>query len=156
AAVLVIAPLALFLRNPVWDFFKRPSAPVEEAQDSLNGSASELTQRARELLKRYDKSGYIDRAIRLSEAALQKDSNFAPAYAALAQAHLRQGIGSSDKLWLNQATDAAKKAVTANPDLAAAHEVLGAALVESGDSAGAKAELDQTLRLDPLNSPAYI
>lgn len=157
AAFLIFLAAAIpAIRRPFLNRWQRASAPAESAQDSLTGSPSELTQHARELLRRYDKTGYIDRAIRLLEAALRHDSKFAPAYAALAQAYLRKGIGSSDKHWLNLAADSARQAVAANPDLAAAHEVLGAALLETGDTGSAKDEVERALQLDPLNSAAYI
>jgi eukaryotic-like serine/threonine-protein kinase len=165
-AVWIAAPVAALLialafvipavRKPVVAYLWPQPAPAESVQDSLAGSPSELTQHARELLRRYDKTGYIDRAIRLSETALKHDSNFAPAYAALAQAYLRKGINSSDKHWLTLARDSAQQAVGANPDLAVAHEILGEVLLESGETTPAKAELERALALDPLNSAAYI
>jgi serine/threonine-protein kinase len=158
AAALLIAVVALIpaIRKPVIAHLRPPLTPAGQVQDSLAGSPSELTGRARELLRRYDKTGYIDRAVRLLEAALKQDSKFAPAYAALAQAYLRKGLGSSDKHWLTLGRDSARQAVAANLDLAAAHEILGEALLESGETAPAKAELEAALQLDPLNSAAYI
>jgi len=158
AAALFIALPALIpsIRKPVFAYLRPAPARTEYVQDSLAGSPSELTEHARELLRRYDKTGYIGRAIRLSEAALKLDSKFAPAYAALAQAYLCKGINSSDKRWLNLARDSARQAVSANPDLASAHEILGEALLGSGETTPAKAEVERALQLDPLNSAAYI
>jgi serine/threonine protein kinase/tetratricopeptide (TPR) repeat protein len=132
------------------------AAPV--ITDNLNGSASELTVRAREMLRRYDKTGYLDRSIRLLETALEKDSKFAPAYAALAEAYLRKGytVTSADNHWLKLARDSAGQAVASNPDLAAAHSILGAVLLETGDTATAKTEIERAIQLDPLGWPPYV
>jgi serine/threonine protein kinase/tetratricopeptide (TPR) repeat protein len=126
--------------------------------DSVDGSASELTLRARNLLRRYDKTGNLDRAIRLLEAALEKDRKFAPAYAAIAEAYLRKGtsITSADDHWLKLARDAATQAVSANPDLAAAHSILADVLLQSKESGAAKPELDRAMQLDPLASAPYL
>src|SRR5260370_21804665 len=148
AALLIVLGAAIH--------FRPPAATTKSVQDSLAGSPSELTQNARELLRRYDKTGYLDRAIRLLEAALKQDLKFAPAYAALAQAYLRKGTNSSDKHWLNLARDSARQAVGANPDLAAAHEILGEVLLESGETTAAKAETERALDLDPRNAAAYV
>jgi serine/threonine protein kinase/tetratricopeptide (TPR) repeat protein len=136
----------------------RTSNAKPAATDSLNGTASELTVRARELLRRYDKTGYLDRAIRLLEAALEKDSKFAPAYAALAEAYLRKGysVTSADNHWLKLARDSAGQAVAANPDLAAAHSILGDVLLETGETATAKMEIERAMQLDPLGWPSYV
>jgi eukaryotic-like serine/threonine-protein kinase len=157
AAVLIaVAALIPAIRKPVIAYLRPLPAPAASVQDSLVGSPSELTQRARELLRRWDKTGYIDRAIRLSEAALKQDSKFAPAYATMAQAYLRKGLGSSDKHWLNLARDSARQAVDANPDLSTAHEILGEVLLQSGETDPAQAEVERALQLDPRNSAAYI
>ena len=157
-AVVVIAVAAMIpaVREPVITYLRPLPAPAGAVQDSLLGSPSELTQRARELLRRWDKTGYTDRAIRLLEAALKQDSKFAPAYAALAQAYLRKGLGSSDKHWLTLAHDSARQAVDANPDLAAAHEILGEVLLQAGETDPAQSEIQRALQLDPRNSAAYI
>jgi serine/threonine-protein kinase len=135
-----------------------PIAAVSAGLDSVDGTSSELTIRARSLLRRYDKTGYMDRAIALLERALEKDRKFAPAYAAIAEAYLRKGhsITSSDNHWLKLARDSANQAVLANPDLAAAHTILGDVLLEAGESAQAKTEIDRALQLDPLNSTANV
>jgi eukaryotic-like serine/threonine-protein kinase len=157
AVLIMLAALIPAIRRPAIGYLRPTSAPPKPLQeDSLQGSPSELTGRARELLRRWDKTGYVDRAIRFSEAALKQDPKFAPAYAALAQGYLRKGLNTSDKHWLNLALDSARQSVVANPDLAAAHEILGEALLESGDTAPAKAELDRALELDPRSPAAYV
>src|SRR5665213_2671157 len=132
-------------------------APMPSAartyNDPLGGSASELTLLGRDLLKRYDRSGYLDRSIRVLNAAVKRDPKFADAYALLAQAYLRKGtsVTSSDDRWIKLARDSANQAVAANPDLAAAQSILGAVLVEAGANARAKAELGRAMDLDPLS-----
>src|SRR5262245_39051297 len=152
---IIVVAVALFSR-PLLERFGGARPPAEVSLEPVSGTPRELTQRARELLRRYDKAGHIDGAIRLSETAVRNDPTFAPAYATLAQSYLRKGIGSSDKHWLNLAADSARQAVATNGDLAAAHEVLGAVLLEQGDTAGAKSESELALKLDPGNAGAYI
>ncbi len=108
--------------------------------------------------RRYDKTGNLDRSIRLLEAALEKDSKFAPAYAAIAEAYLRKGtsITSSDDHWLKLARDSANQAVAANPDLAAAHSILADVLLQSGENPAAKTEIDRARQLDPLAAAPYL
>ena len=155
-ALTMVLAAAVFLGRPVLERFRGSDAPAAAPVDATTGTPRELVQRARERLQRYDKAGNIDSAIALLEAAVRQDANFAPAYAALAQAYLRKGIGSSDKHWLNLADDAARRAVAANPELAAAHEALGAVLIEKGETADGKAEVEQALKLDPRNAGAHI
>ena len=57
---------------------------------------------------------------------------------------------------MNQAGDSARQAVAANPDLAAAHEVLGATLLETGETGPAKDEIERARQLDPLNPAVYV
>jgi eukaryotic-like serine/threonine-protein kinase len=160
AGALVLAMAGWFGLAKLRD---RPTAPRASTanpavMDSLTGSASELTSHGRDLLRRYDKSGYLDRAVRVLNAAVEKDAKFAPAYAALAEADLRKNVSvtSSDGHWLNLARDAAKQAVAINPDLAAAHSILGAVLAETGAAAEAKAEIDRAMQLDPLSWEPYL
>src|SRR5260370_23371157 len=94
--------------------------------------------------------------MRLCEGAVKGGWKFAGAYGALAQAYLRKGTNSSDKHWLNLARDSARQAVDANPDLAAAHEILCEVLLESGETTSATAEIERALDLDPRNAASYV
>jgi eukaryotic-like serine/threonine-protein kinase len=162
AALVVISAASLLSLSPAVREKIRERIPVTRPSgavaDSLEGSASELTLRARNLVRRYDKTGNLDRAIRLLEAALEKDRKFAPAYAAIAEAYLRKGtsITSADDHWLKLARDAATQAVSANPDLAAAHSILADVLLQSKESGAAKPEIDRAIQLDPLASAPWL
>jgi Tfp pilus assembly protein PilF/predicted Ser/Thr protein kinase len=135
-----------------------PTATASVGLDSVDGTSSELTIRARGLLRRYDKTGYLDRAIRLLESALEKDAKFAAAYATISEAYLRKGhsVTSADNHWLKLARDSAAQAVSLNPDLAEAHTSLGEVLLEGGETDRAKGEIDRALQLDPLSSRACL
>jgi len=147
-AATAVTPIRNALVESVWRRQEPTAGPV--------GTPQELTQQARALLARYDKAGNMDSAIALAERALGRDPNFAPAYAVLAEAHWRKGAGRSDKHWINLAEESACRAVAANPDLAAAHEILGAVLVETGQAHEARQYLDRALELDPLSVNALI
>src|SRR5260370_20553524 len=94
--------------------------------------------------------------MRLCEGAVKGGWKFAGAYGALAQAYLRKGTNSSHKDWLTRARHSARQAVGGNPELAAAHEILGEVLLESGETTAAKAEIERAVDLDPRNAGAYV
>jgi len=84
---------------------------------------------------------------------------YAPAYAALSELSLRRNLVTPDAQLVNQAQDAARKAVELNPDLAMSHVALGLALAESPearDHAAAIEEFHRALQFDPKNAGAYL
>jgi serine/threonine-protein kinase len=130
-------------------------APETVAALSTPATPYEMTQQGQALLKRFDRSGNIDSAIRLFESAIAADSNYALAHAAMAQAYVRQANLTRDKTWTSRAVDAAKHAVGLDSHLADAHVSLGMALVAAGDHKSADTSLRQALALDPRNGRAW-
>ena len=90
------------------------------------------------------KTGRLDQAIAEYEAGLQ----LAPDDPEL---HLRRGWTAYDKRDFNLVLSHARQALKINPEYAEAFDLIGAALIVSGDGkfAEAKAAYDQAVRLDP-------
>lgn len=141
-------------------YWWRNRAPSQESATppaaSLEGSAQELTTRARGLLQRYDKRGHLDAAISMLDKAVERDPKYASAYAALADAYLRRAIGSSDSHWLNMAEGAARQAIATNPDLSIGQAMMATVAVERGRLEEAALSSQRAIDLDPRSAKAYI
>ena len=89
----------------------------------------------------------METVVRICQRAIEIDPAYGLAWAlmALAQAdwHFRDAKSMEDGM------AAAERALELNPDLAEAHCVKAVCLSERGAAAGAQAEIDQALRLDP-------
>jgi serine/threonine-protein kinase len=121
-----------------------------------DSSPAGLTLQASDLLRRYDRSGNTDRAIDLLQGAIAADPKYATAYAQLASAYLAKNTASPDAQWIRLARENAARAVELNPDLAAAHVAVGAALQEAGNNSEATTHFESALELDPLSVRAML
>ena len=92
-----------------------------------------------------------DRAIALLQKAIEKDRNFALAYANLAIAYASKFRSTRDLQWLEKAKQTCNRALSLNDKLAAAHTALGMIHEETGDLDGAIRDYEQALQLDPTN-----
>ena len=97
----------------------------------------------------------IQSAMNFFEGALQKDPNFALAYAGLADANLAMYDQKKDRYWSEKAVDAAKKAAQLNDKLPEVHFVLGSAYATTGQTVQAIAEDKRALELAPNSDEAY-
>ncbi|MDQ2946037.1 MAG: protein kinase [Acidobacteriota bacterium] len=91
----------------------------------------------------------IDAALNLYNQAIQKDANFALAYAGLADAYLYMYDAKKDSYWTDKALAAAKQARRLNPNLPEVHFSLGSVYIKTGKAAEAVAELQHALQLAP-------
>jgi len=113
----------------------------------------------------------LPEAIRLFEAAIARDSTWAPAWAGLAQA--REVIGWYPEAWetlpttaesryaefsalQEPAAQAARRALDLDPDNASAHVALGSVLRNRNVWERSEAEYLRALELDPENAEAYL
>ena len=94
-------------------------------------------------------------AMNFYNAALQKDPNFALAYAGLADANLEMYSQKKDKYWADKAIEAAKQAERLNPKLPEVHFTLGSVYRATGQSVQAIAEGKRALELAPNSDEAY-
>jgi serine/threonine protein kinase/Tfp pilus assembly protein PilF len=97
----------------------------------------------------------LDRAIAAFQDATRHDPEYARAWAALGGTYGLKGdfLGVPDMV--NQAIEIERRALSIDPALADAHMWLGSALLRTGRTDEAIAEIQEALRLDPENGQAY-
>jgi len=120
-----------------------------------NTAAYDLYLKGRDALRGSQGSRDTESAIKLLEAALQQDPNFALAYAGLADANLTLYGDTKDTLYSERALVAANKAESLNPALPEVHLALGSVYSNIGRSAEAVTQLKQALALVPNSDDAY-
>src|SRR4029453_3287793 len=132
-----------------------PSATTAGAAVGPDAPPHDLYVKARGLLDRFDREANPGLAITLLERAIEKDSNFAPAYAALTEAyHFRYQV-SPDPQWVNLMQQNAQRALQLNPDLAAAHVAMAVVLSDQKKGPEADAAFRRAIDLDPRSAQAY-
>jgi DNA-binding winged helix-turn-helix (wHTH) protein/TolB-like protein/Tfp pilus assembly protein PilF len=101
--------------------------------------------------------GDVEKAAGFFEQALQKDSNYAPAYAALANAYgpLLQGHLLRPKEGLPKMAEAIARALELDPTLAEAHIAMAAARFNEWDFPGAERESLRAIELSPSDALAH-
>jgi eukaryotic-like serine/threonine-protein kinase len=127
---------------------------------AVNSEAYEDYLRGRYCLNIHSADG-IQKAKKYFEQAIQKDPNYAPAYAGLAATYnlmtfsleltLEADVGAT------KAIEAAKKALELDANLAEAHVELGATTYRySGDWVSAEKEFQRAIQLNPSFAKAYV
>jgi len=156
AAIVVAGGVALWMlpaRSPATR--GRPPATTAGAAIDPDATPRDLYVKARGLLDRFDREANPGLAITLLERAIEKDANFAPAYAALTEAyHFRHQV-SPDQQWVNLMQQNAQRAIQLNPDLAAAHVAMAIALSDQKKGPEADAAFRRAIDLDPRSAQAY-
>ena len=126
--------------------------PAANAQRPASAPLSpyELLERGRARLLRYDRKGAIDEAIDIFERLSARDAESAVAFAGLAHAYWRKHDDQGrERMWLDRARTAARKALALDEHLAWAH--LAQARVErsAGETGAAHRSLDRVMQLEP-------
>ncbi|HEX4231457.1 MAG TPA: winged helix-turn-helix domain-containing protein [Bryobacteraceae bacterium] len=99
----------------------------------------------------------LNRAINLFQRAVDKDPNFALAYAGLADIYaVRAADGQAEPETIQLAEAAARKALALDPALAEAHVSLGLVNYARWDWKEAEREYADALRIDPSNARALM
>ena len=107
-------------------------------------------------MKRHDRRADLDRAISEFTQAIEKDPNYAPGYAGLADAYYWKNTLNTDAQWKRLAMESATQAVRLNPDLGIAHTAMGRALMIEGRPDEAEAYLKKALEQEPGQVAALI
>jgi tetratricopeptide (TPR) repeat protein/predicted Ser/Thr protein kinase len=100
---------------------------------------------------RYDNRENTDLAIHSFSKAIALDSNFAKAYAKLAEAYAFRFDQSKNRENISQAQSMAQKAIALNPAMADGHYVLGKILNQTGQYPQALQSLQRALDIDPAH-----
>jgi len=135
-----------------------PRDPLDAARLRVNAktaTAHDYYELGRQYLERYDKPGYIDQAIAQFQKALQRDPNYALAYAARASAWWRDWQFLRDTNAIDRARRDANEAIARNENLALPHVVLGAMAVQAGAVQNGIAELNKAIDLEPVSADAW-
>ena len=97
----------------------------------------------------------IERAIAAFEEAIQHDPEYAMAWATLGGAYTLKGSFLSIADLVRKGVEMERRAIGILPDLADAHNWLGAGLLILGDVDAAIASVTEAIRLEPDNGQAY-
>jgi TolB-like protein/Tfp pilus assembly protein PilF len=99
----------------------------------------------------------IERSVTFYKQAIEKDPNFALAYAGLAISYAAMPVygGYFSREYLPKGKEAAQKALELDPDLAEAHAALGNILLYSYDWEGAERSYLKAIEVDPKYAKAY-
>jgi eukaryotic-like serine/threonine-protein kinase len=147
-AAAAVAAAAWAASPRIWQLMT-PAVTVAEPR-----TAFEHERFGSALLTRYDRKGNVDGAIESLQRSISLDPEYAPAYAALAEAFLQKHTASPDVQWIRQAEDAARRAVDLSPDLARARVALARVHLANGRTDDAAAELMHAERMNPKGPDA--
>jgi tetratricopeptide (TPR) repeat protein/TolB-like protein/predicted Ser/Thr protein kinase len=125
------------------------------AHPTENVKAYDLYLQGRNALRNSHNAAELRQAGSLFEQAIDKDSNFALAYAGLADASLRLYGESKESMWAQKATLAAQQAEALSGNLPEVHLSLGSVYSTTGKNAQAITELKRALELVPNSDEAY-
>jgi len=125
------------------------------AHPTENVKAYDLYLQGRNILHNAHSADEMKKSVELFEQASEKDSNFALAYAGLADASRRLYGETKDSIWAQKANLAAQQAERLSSTLPEVHLSLGSVYSMTGKNAQAIAELKRALELAPNSDEAY-
>jgi eukaryotic-like serine/threonine-protein kinase len=121
------------------------------AHGTQEPAAYDYYLRGRGYLQEYLKPGNLDSATTVFRRALEKDPNYALAYAGMGEAYLYRYEGDRQPKWVEQALQSCKRAVELANNLAAGHICLGMVHNNAGQYDNAVKEFQAALQVDPLS-----
>lgn len=107
-------------------------------------------------LERWDKPSNLDAAIARFRQAVSADPNFALAFSGLGEAHWAKYRLEHDSRWIDEAEKDCRRAAELNADLPAVYITLARVHNGRGEHNLAAQEIHEALRLEPLNSDAWL
>jgi eukaryotic-like serine/threonine-protein kinase len=140
---------ALALKPSNEELARSGAHPTEDVR------AYDLYLQGRNALRNSRTPADVKQASSLFEQAIEKDANFALAYAGLADASLRLYGQNKESIWAQKATLAAQQAERLSSNLPEVHLSLGSVYSNTGKNAQAITELKQALNLAPNSDEAY-
>ena len=128
-----------------------PAAKTELAkQDTRQPNAYDFYMQGVGYLERvHSDSSDIDNAIQMFTEALQKDRNFALAYAGLGRAYGKKYWFTRDPQWFEKASWNGQHAIDLDDKLAPVHFAMGSIYERAGQADKALSEYQKALELDP-------
>ncbi|BDC49845.1 hypothetical protein F183_A21610 [Bryobacterales bacterium F-183] len=153
AGVATLAVLgAVVAMSPLRRFFD--PAPVTSTA-SLNAGVAEEYQKAHDLLEHYYRPQAVSTAMAILSKIVEKEPNFAPAFADLARANALELVQQNDEKYFAPAEKAARRALQINPGLASPYVSLGILHTRARKYDLAAQELGEALRLDRFHAGAH-
>jgi eukaryotic-like serine/threonine-protein kinase len=125
------------------------------AHPTMDTKAYDLYLQGRNTLRNGHGQDAYRQAVGLFEQAIEKDPNFALAYAGLADSSLRMYGESKDGIWAQKATLAAQHAEQISTNLPEVHLALGSVYAMTGKNTESVSELKKALELAPNSDEAY-
>ena len=159
AAVAGVLAVGLAAGWALWGGEVRPSTPAgPPAVPAADPDVHDLHLRAREDLREAaygwsDTRELAESARQRLRIAVRADPSFAPAWAALSEAHALR-IFTDGPRWADSALQAGREALRLDPSLAEAHVAVGYALHWQGEPALALSHLEEALGRSPSSARA--
>ena len=125
------------------------------AHPTENVKAYDLYLQGRNTLRNGHGQDDVRQSVGLFEQAIDKDSNFALAYAGLADSSIRMYQETKESIWAQKATLAAQQAERLSNNLPEVHLSLGSVYSTTGKNTEAVTELKRALELAPNSDEAY-
>ena len=125
-------------------------------QGTHEPEAYDFYLRGRGYLQDYHKPENVDSAIAVFKHALERDPNYARAYAGLGESYWRKYEHTHVRSWVSMAESTCKRAVDLANDLAIAHNCLGIVSDGTGSYQRAADEFQRAAALDPSSDSALL
>ena len=125
-------------------------------QGTHEPAAYDFYLRGRGYLQDFDKPENVDSAIAVFTHALERDPNYARAYAGLGESYWRKYEQTHARNWVELAGDNCKRAAELASDLAIAHNCLGIVSDGTGAYEQAVEEFQRAAALDPSSDNALL
>ena len=125
------------------------------ARGTLQPDAYDFYLQARGYLQDYHKPENLQNAIFVFQRALERDPNYASAYAGLGEAYWQRFLASHDQNWVDQALASCQKAAALAPESAEAEGCLGVVYNGTGQYELARLQFQKAIGNEPTDDGAY-
>lgn len=126
------------------------------ARGTLQPAAYDFYLQGRGYLQDFHKPENLQNAITVFQHALERDSNFALAYAGLGEAYWQQFLLTHQRNWVEMSLASCQKAVALEPTIAEGHDCLGAAYNGTGKYEQAEEHFQNAIQLKPNDEAARL